>query len=197
MEDDENNENGDLDVIDESAEYTPKSEFSKPALLFETAQKCGVLRAKEMKKGYYNTTFNKEGLPIKSWIEDSRKAYCSSVTTLKVFLLPEILEDGKFKSMDEDFETLFENYAYCKIKKIQGNKYIKDETDFYMPEVDIAVRVIKEYPDGKQFVEEVPGFWNSQINEYWNEMVKLSDILLERLMRVIHRKNYFESRLDG
>lgn len=185
-------ENYDEDIVDKSAEYSPKSEYSKPAIVFEVSQRAALLRAKEMKKGYYNTTISKDGLKHEVWIEDSRKIYCSAVKALKILLLPEILEDANFKSMDEDFETLFEEYAYYKIKRISEGKYIKDETDFYMPEVDSAVEVIETYYDKTQVIKRIPAFWNKYIDAYWNDMIELSDILFERLMQVIHRKNYFK-----
>ena len=194
----------DGEIVDESAEYSPKSEFSKPAICFQASQKCIEVRAKEMKKGYFNTTFSKDGLPLKTWIEDSRKAYCSAVTALKLLLLPEILEEedesksekkNKFRNLEEDFETLFEEYAYCKIKRISDGKYKKDESDFYMPEADAVVDVIENHDNGIQLIKQIPGFWNKQIEEYWNEMVKLNDILFSELMRVIHRKNYFKQEI--
>ena len=187
MEEDNTNE----DIVDESAEYSPKSEYSKPSLLFEVSQRAALLRAKEMKKGYYNTSFSKDGTKHQVWIEDSRKVYCSAVTALKLLLLPEILEDAKFKNMQEDFETLFQEYAYCKIKKIGENKFVKDELDFYMPEVDAVVQIIISTPGG-DIIKNIPGFWNKQIDTYWNEMVEYNDILFEQLMQVIHRKNYFK-----
>ena len=179
-------------IEDESAEYSPKSEYSKPSLLFEVSQRAALLRAKEMRKGYFNTTIDKNGLKNDTWIEDSRKVYCSAVKALKILLIPEIIEDDKFESMDEDFETLFEEYAYCTINKIGENKYAKDETDFYMPEVDAVVEVLEFDDTGNKIIKKIPGYWNRYIDSYWNSMVQLNDILFSRLMLIIHRKNYFK-----
>ncbi len=188
MEDKE--EDFDEDIISE-AEYSPKSEYSKPALLFEVSQRCALLRAKEMRKGYFNTSITKDGLRHQVWIEDSRKVYCSAVKAFEILLIPEILEDDKFKDMDEDFETLFGEYAYYKIKKVDG-RFVKDETNFYMPEVDAPVEVIRNFPGGEQTIENIPAYWNKFINLYWDEKVLLSDVLFKRLMVIIHRKNYFK-----
>ena len=84
---------GESSWLDAGAEYSPKSEFSKPKVCEDATRKCIELRAKEMRKGYFNTTFSKEGLPQKTWIEDSRKAYCSSVIALLRLMSPEVAAD--------------------------------------------------------------------------------------------------------
>ena len=124
------------DIIDGFAEYSPKSEFSKPKITFDASERCMQLRAKEMKKGYFNTTISKEGFPIKVWIEDSRKSFCSSVDALYSLLVPEILEDKKEKKesgkehpidkIKKRIKELFEKYAYY----VQEPKYNKGKLIF-------------------------------------------------------------------
>ena len=58
------------EIISEEAEYSAKSEFSKPKIVFNAMQKCIESRAKEMKPGYENTKLTRDGLPIRTWIED-------------------------------------------------------------------------------------------------------------------------------
>ena len=179
--------------MEEKQEYDDiinNNKCSKQTIIFQASQRCIEVRAKEMKKGYFNTIISKDGLPIKTWIDDSRKVYCSAVTALKLLLLPEILEYKEpFNNLKEDFETLFEEYACCKIKRLEGDKYKKDETDFYMPEADAVVEFIEYNNDnGIQILRKEPGFWNKQIEEYWNEMVKINDILFSELMKIIHKK---------
>lgn len=206
------------DIIDESAEYSPKSEFSKPKLVFEVTQRCMEKRAKEMRKGYYNTTFTKEEMPIKTWVEDSRKVYCASVTALRKLLTPEILEDKISKVEETEKETedkskdkkdkktiieeidtkikeLFKRYAYYDLVKV-GDKYKKSKEKYFMPEPDSSVGIINIMPDKTQVIKEIPCYWNKYIDAYWNEMVELSDELFENLMRVIHRKNYFKAQIS-
>lgn len=208
-------EDYDEGIIDGSAEYSPKSEFSKPKIVFDASERCMGLRAKEMKKGYFNTTVSKEGLPIRTWIEDSRKAYCSAVAALCSLLIPEILEDDGFKEKEkeakdkkkewknpidtikEEIENCFKKYAYYVLEGKKDGKgnlvYIKTKT-YIMPEVDAVVSIRKIFSDGSEELIESPGHWNKYIDGYWNEMVVLSDKLFEELIRIIHRLNYFKNK---
>lgn len=202
--------------MDSGSEYSPKSEFSKPRVVEEAVTRCVTLRAKEMKKGYYNTTFSKEGLPLKQWIEDSRKAYCSSVQSLKTLMMPEILieqkdETDKDKGTDKSKKSktkifskltkineLFKQYAYYILEqKIKDEKTIYVKTNkYYMPDVDSIIQVRKIFPNGNEQLIPMNGFWNSQVNAYWDNMVVLNDELFEQLIMVIHRLNYFKSSVN-
>lgn len=207
------------DIIDGFAEYSPKSEFSKPKIVFDSSERCMQLRAKEMKKGYFNTTVSKEGLPIRTWIEDSRKSYCSAVSALGSLLIPEIIEDDGFEEQEKKFkenpkneekkyknpidkikykiEECFREYAYYILKPETKNgkiTYKKSET-YFMPEVDALVSIRKIFPDGSEELIDSPGNWNKYIDAYWNEMVILNDKLFEQLIRIIHRLNYFKQQV--
>ncbi len=209
----DDNNSSDDGWMDAGAEYSPKSEFSKPRVVEESVTKCMGLRAKEMKKGYYNTTFTKEGLPLKQWVEDSRKVYCSSVQALKVLMMPEILTEQKeendkqkdsnkkkltriFSKMKKISE-LFGEYAYYILEQKEvngGMKYVKTES-YYMPDVDAVVQVRKIFPDGSEQLLPINGYWNSKVDAYWDNMVTINDQLFEQLIMVIHRLNYFKSKI--
>lgn len=180
---------------DEGAEYSPKSEFSKPRVVEDATRKCFELRAKEMKKGYFNTRFTKEGLPLKVWIEDSRKAYCSAVIGLKHLLTPEILADEKYKHIKLG-KLLFKYSCYMYDKKVIGKKitYVRNGK-YYMPDMDEAVYVRTIFPDGNERLNRTEGIWNSKVNAYWDGMVKKCDLIFDELMRVIHRLNYFKQSI--
>ncbi len=199
---------------DDGAEYSPKSEFSKPKVVEDATRKCFDLRAREMKKGYFNTRFTKEGLPLKVWIEDSRKAYCSAVIALKHLLTPEILADiQKFKDNErkdkEDKEKLGRGYKHIKLgslltkyacytydRKIVNGKIAYIRTNkYYMPDMDETVYVRKIFPDGNEELSRAQGIWNSKVNAYWDSMVKRCDLLFDELMKVIHRLNYFKQSI--
>jgi len=191
----EGEKNDDTGWVEDSAEYSPKSEFSKPQVTEEAVKKCINLRAKEMKQGYFNTLFSKEGLPLKTWVEDSRKAYCSSVQALRSLLIPEILGDNKFKKID--IETLYKKYAYHELKiKRNDNVITYIQTDiFYIPEIDAKVNVKEIFPDGHEELRSIIGYWNSKVNAYWNDMVVKHDKIFEEIMVVIHRLNYFKQQV--
>lgn len=178
--------------IDEESEYSPKSEFSKPKIVEDATRKCFELRSKEMKPGYYNTKYSKEGLPLKEWIPDSRKAYCSSVIGLKQLLVSERLSDNKYKHIK--LGKIKERYSYFILKRTIENekeKYVRTGK-YYIPDLDEAVYIRKIYPDGSETLVKMEGFWNSKVNAYWDHMVILCDKMFEELMKVIHRLNYFK-----
>lgn len=202
----EHNNSKEDDWMNAGSEYSPKSEFSKPRVVEEAVTRCVTLRAKEMKKGYYNTTFNKEGLPLKQWIEDSRKAYCSAVQSLKALMMPEILIEQK-GGLDNDkkkktkvfskvkkINELFKEYVYYILEqKLVDEKIVYVKTNkYYMPDIDSIVQVRKIFPNGSENLIPINGYWNSQVNAYWDNMVVINDELFEQLIMVIHRLNYFE-----
>lgn len=194
--------------VDAGAEYSPKSEFSKAKVCEDATRKCIELRAKEMRRGYYNTTFSKEGLPLKSWVEDSRKAYCSSVIALRHLMNPEVKKDIPKKKKGEEQKTeiifkdinlneVFEKYAYKFLEASrENNKTVYKSGDkLYMPDMDESVQVRKVFPDGNEELMTVPGYWNSKVNAYWDEMVRKCDLLFRQLMNVMDRLNYFKQQI--
>lgn len=206
-------ENNSSDWIEDGAEYSPKSEFSKPKVVEDATRKCFELRAKEMRRGYYNTRYSKEGLPLKVWIEDSRKAYCSSVIALRHLLMPEILTDtanGKKEKEDKEKGTnkkliykhiklgkIKMQYSYFILKKVIENEKVKfvKTGEYYIPDLDEGVYIRKIFPDGNEELVRVEGYWNSKVNAYWDHMVRKCDLLFEELMKVIHRLNYFKQSI--
>ncbi len=193
MEEEETKE--DTGWVDDGAEYSPKSEFSKPEVTEEAVKRCITLRAKEMKQGYFNTLFSKEGLPLKTWIEDSRKAYCSSVQALRSLLIPEVLGDDAYQKID--LEKIYKEYAYFELRiKRVGNRITYNRTEiFYIPEIDAKVNVKEIFPDGHEELRTIAGYWNPKVNAYWNDMVLKHDQIFEELMKVIHRLNYFKQQV--
>ncbi len=216
----EENDNDD-DIIDGFAEYSPKSEFSKPKIVFDASERCMQLRAKEMKKGYFNTTIHKDGLPTKTWVEDSRKCFCSAVAALASLLIPEILEDEGYSDkakeakknkkewvnpidkIKKQMQECFKKYAYYVLEpeKIKGEvgertrfKYIKSDK-YFMPDIDVVIKVKKIFPSGEEQLIDSMGEWNKYVSAYWDEMVVLNDNLFEELIRIIHRLNYFKQQI--
>ena len=191
MEEDEPKDNSGW--VDDGAEYSPKSEFSKPEVVQEAVKRCITLRAKEMKKGYFNTLFSKEGLPLRTWIEDSRKAYCSSVQALRSLIIPEILEDKdnyEVVKMEESYDKF--SYSPIEVKKVNGENVYKNSETTWIPEIDEKVSVRKIFPDGSMELVQIIGYWNSKVNAYWDAMVLQHDLLFEELIKVIHRLDYYK-----
>ena len=190
-----NDKDNDSGFEDYEAEYSPKSEFSKPKVVEEVVTRCMELRAKEMRSGYFNTQISKDGLPLKQWIQDARKVYCSSVISLKQLLSPETGLDPKFKHLN--FDKILKKYAYYKIRGVIVNdkKTYQTTDEYYLPEIDDGVMVRKIFPNGSEQLVLIKGYWNQQVNAYWDHMVKMCDLLFERLIKVVHNKNYFKQSI--
>ena len=180
--------------IDEGAEYSPKSEFSKPALTYKAVEKCIEARAKEMRKGYYNTTITKDGLPIKSWIGDTRRSYCEAVHALRLTLTPELIADEKFDEDQFFFNEIEKSYSYFIYELYidnDGKRKYKKTDKYFLPEIDSIIDIRTILPDGSEALVPTPGGWNKYIDAYWSHSVRECDALYNELMRVIHRLNYF------
>lgn len=193
------------EIIDESPEYSPKSEFSKAKQVDAAVSKVIEARAKEMKSGYWNLEI-KNGFPIKQWIPDSRKAFVSSVIALRSLLSPEIMRDEKFKDvekkLDEEKSNLFEQYCY-KEKKIEvkydgktmgGVPVYVDAGIKIMPE--IGATVILQNQLQNRIAQPIPGGWDDKVNAYWDALVYVYDKMFSELNHVIDRLNYFKQSIN-
>ena len=187
------------DDTSEDSEYSSKSDFSKGKMSYDAFIDVIKARGVEMKTGYFNTTVSADGFPQKSWISDTRKRYWSTVQALRRILAPEILSSEnkeKIIKVIEEMDNLFNDYCYKEkvIKVIDGKSQIAESKRKYMPNIDDPVKVIKEFPDGNKVILEKRGGWNIYINAYWDNIVILSDRLLEELIKIVHDGNYFKTK---
>lgn len=188
----------DDNVISEGAEYSSKSEFSKPAVCQSAVTRCAELRSKEMIPGFFNYSTS-EGKLVRTWISDPRKNYIGSIKALISLLTPEILLnkdiEDEMATFEEREEKLFEDYAYEdydeNIDKDQKTFWKKNEIK-YLPDIDAMV-IIKT-PRG--LAEERKGGWNKKTNLYWQEMVKLHDEIFATLNKLVDNLNYFKSTVS-
>lgn len=197
-------EDEDDDIIDESPEYSPKSDFSKARVTVEAVQRIMELRAKEMKAGYWNLEV-KNGFPIKQWIPDTRKAFISAVNALRSLLAPEIARDSKFQliedNLQKEMEELYDTYVYEERKLImkEDNKtiggipvWIKTGIS-YMPEIGATVTVTN---DSQPHIAETSlGGWDPKTNAYYDQLVLVYDEYFAELNFVIDRLNYFTQKI--
>jgi len=191
------------DIISEGAEYSPKSEFSKPKVAEDAVRKCIEARGKEMIQGYFNYSFSQDGTPMKTWVPDSRMVYDACVNVLRNLLSPEIKQNETFKDVEKNIrerkEELLNKYGYQELVpelnelgqvtyKATGNKYI--------PRVGDTVMVKKVNPQGKLTASEVVGGWNQKTNFYQDELIKLNDYLFGALNELIDSLNYFKQKVS-
>jgi hypothetical protein len=185
---------------DDSSEYSPKSEFSKPAIVAEAVRKIREARACEMKEGYYNFKIGKDGSTTKIWVPDSRKIFVSNVNATLSILSPEISRSERMleviKVIDEKKKELFEKYCYyertrCQLKNGSWGWAVTNKR--WMPRVDENLPTENSaYPKSKRW-EIKKGVWNDMINNYWDEMVELYDMINSEINLLADENNYFKS----
>ena len=199
-EDEDFDESDDEGEDEEFAEYSPKSEFSKPAIVQSAVQKCLDARGVELKEGFFNYKTDNSGNTIKTWIPDSRKVYCSTVTALAFLLSPELRKSKTYKPKIQAVETkeevVFEKYAYTEMKEELDGKRIKlvQTNRKYIPEFDSQV-IVRDVNKNNVGIK-TKGAWNHLVSAYWNEMVELSDEVFAILNELIDDLNYFKQRIS-
>ena len=188
------------EIISESSEYSPKSEFSKAKVVEQALQRCIVSRGQEMKTGYYNYKFDKEKNPIKIYIPDSIQIYIGSVIALRTILTPEIMKKekikDKLKTLDEKYKTLFDLCSYAEQEQsLNTDNRIewKKTGRVFIPEIDSKVVVIRLRTN---FADEKQGAWNNKVRYFWNENLKLHDEMFAILNELIDKLNYFKSAVN-
>ncbi|GEM_PF-6840947 len=176
-----------------ASEYATKSDFSKAVLAFECFKKVFFLRAVEMRKGYYNYTYLKDGNELKTWMPDSRKEFVSGVKALLSILAPELNNTPKFAIAvaveQKKLEDIWNNFAYKEVIKDDEGIYKKSGIEFIPePDTSVLVKVNGVYQD------EI-GAWDLKIEHYWNTLVDIYDDIFKQLNLLIHAGNYFKGKI--
>jgi len=197
MVEEENNQEELLDL--DEAEYSKKSEYSKPAVIQTQVMRCNELRSKEMVEGHTIRTFDKAGNYKVIDIPDTRQPFIGGVIALKTNLTPEILREPKIKEslskIDNELKILFNKYKYNELELkfedrkpiliYSGNKYIPKKGA-------ILVNNIKRSSGKPPSENMVEGLWDNKISAYWDEMVLLYDKLFAELNVLIDINDYFK-----
>jgi len=88
----------DFEVIDVEQYGSGKGEsFSHASLVMTALRKCFELGSKEMRAGYFNERQDFKGNVIKTYIEDTRKAFIESVKSLLMIVACDFDSDAKEK----------------------------------------------------------------------------------------------------
>lgn len=186
--------------ISEGAEYSPKSEFSKPKIVFEAMQRSIEVRSKEMMKGFWNVKLTNEGMPIRTWSSDTRKVFIGSVIALRNLLSPEILNNKRFKekvkAIEDKIKEAKEQYCYCEkvITRDKGLFVWKETGKKYIPEIGSKV-IVKNIMKNNS-AEEVIGGWDDKVNIYWDTILESYDEMFAVLNQLINSLNYFKQRVS-
>jgi len=188
----------DKSALSDAPEYSSKSDFSKALIVADTMKRVLECRAKEMKKGYYNTTVSNDGNEIKTWIPDSRKEFISSVVALKLFLTPEIYRSKRATEYIEGFgkevEEVFEKFCYHEVHYDEKEYKLKETGNKFIPTIDSFIPFIY-WEKGVKVKSEKKGVWNDKVQQYWDGMLSLYDKLFEELSCLLDSINYFKSQV--
>lgn len=185
---------------DNFSNYSSKGEFSKAMIVSETIKKVIESRCKEMRSGYFNTTQTPDGCEIKQWVPDSRKEFISSVNALLLTLSPEIDSNDEIKSDIQKYETkkkeIFEKYCYQEREKVEGKRYLIASGAKFMPEIDHKCKMYFVKNDGERILGFETGLWNNKVEQYWNELLELTDDLFKKLNLLLHKIEYFNNPIS-
>jgi hypothetical protein len=186
-------------VLDSEVNYSLKSPFLKGEVAKDHVNRCLIAMSKEMKKGYFNSSISNSGEEIKEYIQDTRKAFISSVKGLKALLYPEILEDLDIKKslvdLEKDEEKVFNKYCYNE-RQLKDNKLIKTGIN-YIPEEDAPLWVRVTNKDGSKGYDKRKGVWNDYVGLYWENLVNLYEEVFAILNLLMHNLDYFNPESAG
>ena len=176
--------------------YNKNEGKTKKQLIMEAWNRCNESGAKEMKRGYYNTKFDKMGNPHKVWVEDTRETYINSVTTFDDNMADNY--DDKYKKKKEEIgeklKKIFNKYGWkeFKIKKesikdvYNGFIYAKEYTGIIiMPEPsDGGIFVNDMNSDGRQIKVD----WSNSYHQYMQELILIYRELFRELIKLYGRE---------
>lgn len=195
----------DDNIIEESPEYSPKSDFNKAKLADDAVRKCLEVRGQEMKAGFWNTKLTKDGAPIREWVGDTRKAFISTVKALRALLNPEVRRDKIFPKFEETMkiklDELWNMYAYeewVSAIREDANVYggvpiFKRSGRKFMPDTNAEVNI--QLNPFNRTMTPVRGGWDTKVNAYWDQVLEVYDLIFSALIDLADRNNYFKQQL--
>lgn len=195
-----NEEDNKEELLDlDEAEYSKKSEYSKPAVIQTQVMKCNDLRSKEMIEGHTIRTFDKSGNYKVIDIPDTRQPFIGGVIALRTNLTPEILREKditkKIKEIDEEIKKLYEKYKHKELvlRFIEKKATLIYSGNEYIPKKGaILVNNLKRGGGKPPSENRVEGLWDNKINGYWDEMILLYDKIFAKLNILIDINDYFK-----
>lgn len=164
------------DIIEESSDYSAKTEFNKAAVVLRAFEDVRQKRGKELTRGGWNSKTDKNGNTIYSYLADSRKEFISSMIALDIVLEPDI--DEKYKEAREKMNKLLdETYKQCL-------SYEKNLVEDFNGNTKWVIT-------NKGYIKE-----SSQQGEQWiDNQVEIYTELFREASKLIARKDYFKQIL--
>lgn len=154
----------DIDVIDvEHYHDTSDKVFSHPSLVMSSIRKCLELGSKEMREGWFNEKTDRNGFLIRTYIEDTRKAFIAAVKMTIELMQPDMDKEAKdnidslrkaiktkFDELDneeeEEFQELNPMLKMDRIKKgiYPAKGYLNKELPYYNIFIDYETDKYRE-----------------------------------------------------
>lgn len=179
--------------------FSSKEGLSKDDIVMEAWRDCRIKRAVEMRKGFYNTKFDKQGNAFKIWIPDTREIYINSVKAFEITLQGDIDDEYKLEKekLCQEEEKAFKKYGW-RIFKVTKEKIPNSLYDIYkkqytgetvMPEAEEGT-VYDINSDGKQFSID----WRNQYHQYMQSLVLIYDKIFKEIVILLKRLKYFKKK---
>ncbi len=107
-------EENNYELIDEGENYRGRSKdekYSHEVLVMLCMKRCLEAGNNEMRPGYFNTRTDQNGNTIKTYIEDTRKAFVESVKSLEMQMYCDLDQEAidKIKEIMQKLNTKFKN----------------------------------------------------------------------------------------
>jgi hypothetical protein len=186
----------DEDVGGDEFNYSRKAEFQKAQIVQEAINRCSLMRAKDMRAGYYNIVFDKNGGERKVYIDDGRKVFVSAIKSLKCLLTPELKNKGaeefkaKMDELDRKEVEAFNRWCYEE-RKWDGKQFVGTGRR-YMPAHDAQIETINFNREGGKTIKYLQGYWNNYVNNYWDEMLLIADDKFALLNELLEHIGYYK-----
>jgi len=197
---DEEDKKEELLDLDE-AEYSKKSEYSKPLVIQTQVMRCNELRSKEMIEGHTIRTFDKSGNYKIIDVPDTRQPFIGGVIALRTNLAPEIIREEEetsrinIENIDKKIKTLFEKYKHKEVVleyKDKKPKLVYSGSEYIPKKGAVLVKNINKSAGKPPSENKIEGLWDNKISAYWDKMVLLYDKLFAELNILIDINDYFK-----
>lgn len=181
-----NNQQEDDIIIEDVENYTPKGDlvFSHPSLVMSATRKCLEAGSKEMRTGFFNNKTDRNGNVIRTYVEDTRKAFIEAVETLEMIMICDLDSDA-IKEIKTIKDSLLDKYKeLC----------IKEQNDWSSAHINIKKA---RWSAGIQFKE---GYLNTSLpyyQEYIDEEVKSYRNIFKVLTMMSKRNDFYATEIRG
>ena len=174
-------DNDELQIIDEE-NYTPEQQqqFSHQVLVMKVMNKCLEAGCKEMRMGYYNSRQDKMGNTIKTYTEDTRKAFIECVETLEMIMICDLDTDASdnIKEIKKKLDEIFK-------------KLISDEEKDWNKSSGNIKRL--RWTDGIFFRKDYLNIKLPYYQDYIEEQVKSARMVFKELTLLTKRLDFYEN----